>query len=250
MRKILMATLLASALSGCGAHAALPGAAPAAAKLAAKANTGFLAVLPVEHALEAALNDATEAWVAKGAQIASGPDGSLEAATDVQIKDIAARTSPTGAKDLVGHAIFYGTRPANMFVGHHLFAAFKARFANGKVSGFELVPTVDVPVTAPSFAKLGDADVKAFGTRLRAFLLEPAQQPLLRSRLWEALAGTDPSLSFTFDTVEATPGAFGEFGRVIRFRGTLKFQGGVVIAPRDMQLWVVQDPAGAITDVN
>ena len=255
MRTVLMVALSALVLTGCGAPGSLTGAyAPEARSLSSRTVTltDFTQVLRHEKSVWTAAQKAVETFVSeKEPAMVMPPVQGVSPAQHGSVFELAARPLSGGRTELVAMVSFTHHIPGTFLTGQANRAVRMVLDTHGQAVKTELEgATVTDPVKRPVFEAVDASVGRTLMADVAVFLRRPAQKPLLQSRLWEAIAGLSSTNTFTVGPVRATKSDFGAFGRIFRFRGTLKHQGVPVMGERDMELEVVTDRQGRVVGVN
>ncbi|MNS36593.1 hypothetical protein D3C72_687870 [compost metagenome] len=250
MRQFFMAALSAMLLAGCGAQGVVPATYQApSSRLAAKAQAPFVQVLNHEDAVQEAVTKAFSAWaMPQKLSFPMKPDNRVREALGVHAGAAAVRALAGGEREVIGWAMFTAGRP-------HSFEHFSATRAfrmvlkpDGTVRSAKLEgETLDeTGIMKPDFAPVDETQAASLKRRLEGFLHEPAQASWLKTYLWTAIAGAPTTHTYELHAVTATSGNFGAFGRIARFRGTLKRDGKPMPGYTNFEIEVVTDRSGRV----
>jgi hypothetical protein len=165
---------------------------------------------------------------------------------------MATRRLPGGAREIVGMASLNWHRP-NSYEWATTTRAFRAvQRADGRVTDIELTgERLDgVTIVKPRFGAVDAATAKVLMGKVVSFLHEPAQAGWIDGDgfLWGAVAGESKTQTFVLEEVTATAGPFGEFGRLIRYRGTLMAGDRPVPGYTHTTMEAVTDRQGRVID--
>lgn len=254
MRPVFTVALSAMLLAGCGTQANVAGtyasASNRSAQLEARRQAPFIQVLNHENDFLQTVDETFKAWaMPQQLSFPMEPDNKVRLALGVHAGAAAARTLPGGDREVIGWATFVAGRP-------HSFEHFRASRAfrmvlkpdgtlrDARLEGPKLDPSA---IVKPAFAEVESTQAARLKRRLETFLHEPAQASWLEGYLWAAIAGEPtPPHTYELHAVRATTGNFGAFGRIVRFRGTLKRDGKPFAGYTNFEIEAVIDRSGQV----
>ena len=249
MRIIHFTYLSVAIISGCGSHSISAESPVPTAGIQITATGKYVEVLRTELKVWSTAETGARALIARThPKVPTGPNGTLETASNFVMNDAAARPTINGGTELIGTAMIDGARPAN-FESHTVKRDFRLLIdARGQVNSldFEHADIAGEKILHPAFRPADAATAKQLESNLAVFVNQPAQAELRQRPLWGTIGGAFPADTFTFSPVEVTADNFGAFGRLYRFRGTLTHDGAVTLRPNDMQFEVTTDKAGHV----
>jgi hypothetical protein len=254
MRQLFMVALSAMLLAGCGSQGVVTGTYQAASgrqgATGAKSAAPFIQVLHHERELQDTVAKTFSAWaMPQKLSFPMAPDNKVREALGVSAGAAATRALGNGEREVIGWATFTAGRP-HSFEYFHAIRAFRMVLkADGSIRDAKLEgATLDETVIAkPAFEAVDAAATQQLKRRLDVFLHEPAQKSWLETYLWAAIAGEPtPPHTYELHAVRSTKGNFGAFGRIVRFRGTLKRDGKNFPGYTNFEIEAVTDRSGKV----